>query len=293
MPINIRGKEYFTVAERINTIHAERKDAYEVITDIHTFNPPLVIVRAVIRIHTEGGVREYNGHAYEMMDQGQINSTSALENCETSAIGRALAAAGYGGTEYASANEVENAIHQQSAPAAQTAAAPTGNKPNRYKGVCGKCEQDVAAEAGYTQKVGDKWVTFHTECPAGGPPMTPPPISTKAPQAYGATKGTTVTQGSEMFPCSAKQYAFLLSCLTRNGLTDTLREQAAFLIDNPTVRPQDDEIADYITAGWHESSNKVPNKLEANNLIDAVKKHLAAPPVVVPEPEGAGDELPF
>jgi len=36
-----------------------------------------------------------------------------LENCETSAIGRALAAAGYGGEEYASANEVQNAIQQQ------------------------------------------------------------------------------------------------------------------------------------------------------------------------------------
>ena len=39
--------------------------------------------------------------------------SSALENAETSAIGRALAAAGWGGTEFASANEVQNAIHQQ------------------------------------------------------------------------------------------------------------------------------------------------------------------------------------
>ena len=36
-----------------------------------------------------------------------------MENAETSAIGRALAAAGWGGTEFASANEVQNAIHQQ------------------------------------------------------------------------------------------------------------------------------------------------------------------------------------
>jgi hypothetical protein len=39
-----------------------------------------------------------------------------LENCETSAIGRALALAGFGGTEFASANEVQNAIHQQDKP---------------------------------------------------------------------------------------------------------------------------------------------------------------------------------
>ena len=39
--------------------------------------------------------------------------TSALENAETSAIGRALAALGLAGTEYASADEVANAITQQ------------------------------------------------------------------------------------------------------------------------------------------------------------------------------------
>jgi hypothetical protein len=53
------------------------------------------------------------GHAEEYRKSSQINGTSALENCETSAIGRALAVAGFGGTEFASANEVQNAIHQQ------------------------------------------------------------------------------------------------------------------------------------------------------------------------------------
>jgi deoxycytidylate deaminase len=53
------------------------------------------------------------GHAEEKRKASQINSTSALENCETSAIGRALAGAGFGGSEFASANEVQNAIQQQ------------------------------------------------------------------------------------------------------------------------------------------------------------------------------------
>ncbi len=42
-----------------------------------------------------------------------MKRTSALENAETSAIGRALAACGFAGTEYASADEVANAISQQ------------------------------------------------------------------------------------------------------------------------------------------------------------------------------------
>ena len=41
------------------------------------------------------------------------NKTSYVENCETSAIGRALLNFGVGGSEFASANEVQNAIHQQ------------------------------------------------------------------------------------------------------------------------------------------------------------------------------------
>lgn len=278
MSVSIRGKEYLTVAERIGAIHSARPDAVEVLTDIHTFSPPLVIVRAVVRVHTEKGVREYNGHAYEMMDNGQINSTSALENCETSAIGRALAAAGYGGTEYASANEVENAIHQQSAPAAQ-APAPSGNRPNKYKGICGKCEQEVAAEAGYSQKIGEKWVTLHHDCPAGGPPLTPPPMPKKAPQA-------TATQET---PCTPTQYASLLGCLKRTDLTPDLFEQAAFLLDNPTVILNGDTQTAFARAGYPVVN--VPSRIDADQFKAAVTKHLAAPPILTQEEEDL--ELPF
>jgi hypothetical protein len=47
------------------------------------------------------------GHAFEIDGQGgQANKTSALENCETSAIGRALANAGYGGDKRVSREEM-------------------------------------------------------------------------------------------------------------------------------------------------------------------------------------------
>ena len=55
----------------------------------------------------------YTGHAVEVYNSSMINKTSALENCETSSIGRALASAGFGGSEFASADEVSNAISQQ------------------------------------------------------------------------------------------------------------------------------------------------------------------------------------
>ena len=58
--------------------------------------------------------RYFTGHAEETIGSSQINKTSALENCETSAIGRALAMMGIGVDEsIASADEVANAVFQQ------------------------------------------------------------------------------------------------------------------------------------------------------------------------------------
>ena len=112
MTVNIHGKEYKTVAERVNDAHDKTKGKLSISTDLVSWEDGVVIVKATIDI--DGNI--FTGHAYEREDSTQINRTSALENCETSAIGRALAAAGFGGTEYASANEVENAIHQQDKP---------------------------------------------------------------------------------------------------------------------------------------------------------------------------------
>ena len=52
----------------------------------------------------------YTGYAAERDNTGFVNKTSALENCETSAVGRALAFAGFGGDfAIASKEEVDNA----------------------------------------------------------------------------------------------------------------------------------------------------------------------------------------
>ena len=110
MPVLIHGKEYKTVAERVTEIHTTNKDKpLSIETDLVSWVEGVVIFKATVT--TGGGV--FTGYAYEHEGSSQINKTSALENCETSSIGRAIAAAGYSGTEYASANEVQNAINQQ------------------------------------------------------------------------------------------------------------------------------------------------------------------------------------
>lgn len=54
------------------------------------------------------------GTAYEKEDSSFINQTSYIENCETSAVGRALGMAGFGiDTSVASAEEVQNAMLNQ------------------------------------------------------------------------------------------------------------------------------------------------------------------------------------
>jgi|TARA_B100001939_G_C16918221_1_gene607983 hypothetical protein len=110
MSVKIHGKEYRTVAERVNLFHEEHKDAVKSIkTKICFTEENKVVMKATVSVNDS----IYTGHAEEVYDSSMINKTSALENCETSAIGRALASAGFGGTEFASADEVANAISQQ------------------------------------------------------------------------------------------------------------------------------------------------------------------------------------
>lgn len=112
--VNIRGKEYQTVALRVHNFRAEFK-AHSLITEVLHRDRECVVIRA--SISDEAGRVLATGHAEEYRADGQINATSALENAETSAIGRALAAFGLGGTEFASADEVARAVSGQKAKA--------------------------------------------------------------------------------------------------------------------------------------------------------------------------------
>lgn len=106
--VKIHNKEYHTVAKRINDLRLEHPE-YAIETEILS-NADLVVMKASIS-NGEGKLLG-TGHAEEVRGSTNINKTSALENCETSAVGRALAFIGRGGTEIASADEVVNAINQ-------------------------------------------------------------------------------------------------------------------------------------------------------------------------------------
>ncbi len=116
--VMIHGKEYETVASRVQKFKTEYPKN-SLVTALVSRDEDYVVMLAEIRDESDRLMAR--GHAEERRDSSSINKTSALENCETSAIGRALAAFGLGGTEFATADEVANAISQQNTPAKQPA----------------------------------------------------------------------------------------------------------------------------------------------------------------------------
>ncbi len=108
--VDIKGKSYTQVSTRINIFRKYFPTAS--IETLITHNDDVrVIIQTKISIDNKVIA---TGYAEEIRGDGNyINSTSMIEVCETSAIGRALANFGLGGSEYASANEVGNAIAQQ------------------------------------------------------------------------------------------------------------------------------------------------------------------------------------
>jgi len=69
--------------------------AFRIATELEVVEKDRYIVKAYLFKDASDGVAWATGYAEETVSQRGVNQTSALENCETSAIGRALANAGY------------------------------------------------------------------------------------------------------------------------------------------------------------------------------------------------------
>jgi hypothetical protein len=112
--IKIKGKDYVPVSERIK--HLAENNHYSISTDYQYFpERKMWVVKATLSIYKNGGVFTYSGLAQEIESNNykEVNHTSALENAETSAIGRAAAFAGLGiDGGIASADEVNKAINR-------------------------------------------------------------------------------------------------------------------------------------------------------------------------------------
>lgn len=109
--INIKGKEYVTVNERIKAFRNTYKD-YSLVTDIIEISDNHCVMKASI-LDPQGKVVA-TGYARETVSKSPINKFAFVENAETSAWGRALGNFGIGvDTAICSAEELLQKISQE------------------------------------------------------------------------------------------------------------------------------------------------------------------------------------
>ena len=108
--INIKGKQYVLVSSRILTFNAEYPNGSIRTELISEPTAEVVVIKATVLPDFQNAKRYYTGYSQAKWGDGYINKTSALENAETSAVGRALAMMGIGVIDsVASVDEINKA----------------------------------------------------------------------------------------------------------------------------------------------------------------------------------------
>ena len=110
----IHGKAYAEVPQRVQAFRCLYPEGY-ILTELVSNENGVCVMRASVGYYREGEpVTLATGTAYEKEGSTNINRTSYIENCETSAVGRALGMLGLGSeSSICSAEEVSTAIMQQ------------------------------------------------------------------------------------------------------------------------------------------------------------------------------------
>ena len=110
---DIRGKKYAEVNQRILAFYS-LFPCGSILTEKTSDDGKRCDFRCEVRRDYRDEKPAATGHAFEFQSAGMVNKTSYLENCETSAVGRALGMMGIGITDaLASADEVQAAIDHQ------------------------------------------------------------------------------------------------------------------------------------------------------------------------------------
>lgn len=118
--IKIKGQDYVQVSERVRHFRtSEEYKGWAIETEWLRIDEDVAIARAIIK--DSQGIIKSMGTAMEKREErkegekAKVNETSHVENCETSAIGRALGILGIGiaGGEVASYEEIMRAKKQQ------------------------------------------------------------------------------------------------------------------------------------------------------------------------------------
>lgn len=106
--VDIKGKQYIEVSERVRYFNEAYPKGY-INTEIISHENGLILMKAIVIPDIECPERKFTGYAQEEKGKGLVNTLSYIENCETSAVGRALGFLGIGvETSIRSADEMRN-----------------------------------------------------------------------------------------------------------------------------------------------------------------------------------------
>ena len=112
---DIQGRDYAEVNQRIKAFRMVYPMGV-IQTRLNSITDGVCVMSATVGYYDETGNLKLlgTGTAYEKEGSSFINKTSYIENCETSAVGRALGMAGFGiDVSVASAEEIQNAVLNQ------------------------------------------------------------------------------------------------------------------------------------------------------------------------------------
>lgn len=113
--IDFKGKNYVMVNSRVTAFRKLFPEGF-ILTDIVSHDNGVVVMQCKAGYYEEDGTARIlgSGLAFERQDSTYINKTSYIENCETSAVGRALGFLALGADDsICSAEELANAINNQ------------------------------------------------------------------------------------------------------------------------------------------------------------------------------------
>lgn len=180
--IDLKGKAYLPVAHRLEWVRYQHPDAnIDTVMLEHDYQEGVAIFRCSIIIPGGGSSTGHGSETRQDFPQGYV------EKAETKAIGRALAALGFG-TQFAGDEldegdrivdapiKVRRTKVQQQAPKVGASNTPT-SEPNphaeppglarlQYAGVCRKCGKNMPKDMyGFREQVeGGKWQVWHEDC---------------------------------------------------------------------------------------------------------------------------------
>lgn len=118
--VKIKGKDYVLVSDRVLFFNEQYPNG-KIETKLIKYENKQIIMKAMVTPDVSTPDRVFTGWSQEIDGEGTVNKTSALENAETSAVGRAMAMLGIGVIDsIASVDEINKAKNRNNYQPAET-----------------------------------------------------------------------------------------------------------------------------------------------------------------------------